>query len=70
MRRSSRQGDDPRISADAGRRARANPEAEGRSKSEDEVVAAKPNADFDAKFRVHERAISNFIRVVCRSLKN
>jgi len=39
-------------------------------KSEDEVVAAKPNADYDAKFRVDERARGNFIRVVYRSLKN
>ena len=39
-------------------------------KSEDEVVAAKPNADYDAKFKVDERAIGNFIRVVYRSLKN
>jgi cyclase len=39
-------------------------------KSEDEVVAAKPNADYDAKFNVDERAIGNFIRVVYRSLKN
>ena len=39
-------------------------------KSEDEVVAAKPNADYDAKLRLDERAIGNFIRVVYRSLKN
>jgi len=39
-------------------------------KSEDEVVAAKPNADYDAKFRLDERATGNFIRVVYRSLKN
>jgi glyoxylase-like metal-dependent hydrolase (beta-lactamase superfamily II) len=39
-------------------------------KSEDEVVAAKPNADYDAKFKVDERAIGNFIRVVYRSLKS
>jgi len=39
-------------------------------KSEDEVVAAKPNADYDAKYRVDERAIGNFIRVVYRSLKS
>jgi cyclase len=39
-------------------------------KSEDEVVAAKPNADYDAKFRLDERSIGNFIRVVYRSLKN
>ena len=39
-------------------------------KSEDEVVAAKPNADYDAKLRLDERSIGNFIRVVYRSLKN
>ena len=39
-------------------------------KNEDEVVAAKPNADYDAKFGVDARAIGNFIRVVYRSLKN
>jgi glyoxylase-like metal-dependent hydrolase (beta-lactamase superfamily II) len=39
-------------------------------KSEDEVVAAKPNADYDAKFGVDARASGNFIRVVYRSLKN
>jgi cyclase len=39
-------------------------------RSEDEVVAAKPNADYDAKFRLDERSIGNFIRVVYRSLKN
>jgi glyoxylase-like metal-dependent hydrolase (beta-lactamase superfamily II) len=38
-------------------------------KSEDEVVAAKPNADYDAKLRMDERSIGNFIRVVYRSLK-
>src|SRR5215475_13872929 len=39
-------------------------------KSEDEVVAARPNADYDAKLRLDERPIGNFIRVVYRSLKN
>jgi glyoxylase-like metal-dependent hydrolase (beta-lactamase superfamily II) len=39
-------------------------------KSEDEVVAAKPNADYDAKLRLDERSIGNFVRVVYRSLKN
>jgi glyoxylase-like metal-dependent hydrolase (beta-lactamase superfamily II) len=39
-------------------------------KNEDEVVAAKPNADYDARFGVDARAIGNFIRVVYRSLKN
>jgi glyoxylase-like metal-dependent hydrolase (beta-lactamase superfamily II) len=37
-------------------------------KSEDEVVAARPTADYDAKFGVNERAIGNFLRVVYRSL--
>ena len=37
-------------------------------RSEDEVVAAKPTADYDAKFGVNERAIGNFLRVVYRSL--
>ena len=37
--------------------------------SEDEIVAARPNADYDAKFGVDARAIGNFIRVVYRSLK-
>jgi cyclase len=39
-------------------------------KNEDEVVAAKPNADYDAKLRLDERSIGNFVRVVYRSLKN
>ena len=39
-------------------------------KSEDEVVAAKPNADYDAKLRLDERSIGNFVRVVYRSLQN
>jgi glyoxylase-like metal-dependent hydrolase (beta-lactamase superfamily II) len=39
-------------------------------KSEDEIVAARPNADYDAKFGVDARAIGNFIRVVYRSLRN
>jgi len=38
-------------------------------KSEDEVVAARPNADYDAKFGADERARGNFIRVVYRSLR-
>jgi glyoxylase-like metal-dependent hydrolase (beta-lactamase superfamily II) len=42
----------------------------GAGKTEDEVVAAKPNADYDAKFGVDARAIGNFVRVVYRSLKN
>jgi cyclase len=39
-------------------------------KSEDEVVAAKPNADYDARYGLDERSNGNFIRVVYRSLKN
>jgi glyoxylase-like metal-dependent hydrolase (beta-lactamase superfamily II) len=39
-------------------------------KTEDEIIAARPNADYDAKFGVDERAIGNFIRAVYRSLKN
>ncbi|WP_298270974.1 MBL fold metallo-hydrolase [uncultured Bradyrhizobium sp.] len=37
-------------------------------KSEDEVVAAKPFADLDAKWALSELASSNFIRVVYHSL--
>jgi glyoxylase-like metal-dependent hydrolase (beta-lactamase superfamily II) len=39
-------------------------------KTEDEVVALKPTADYDAKFGANERAIGNFLRVVYRSLPN
>lgn len=39
-------------------------------KTEDEVVAAKPNADFDTRFGLDERANGNFVRVVYRSLKS
>jgi cyclase len=39
-------------------------------KSEDEVVAARPNADYDARYGLDERSNGNFIRVVYRSLKN
>jgi cyclase len=39
-------------------------------KTEDEIIAARPNADYDAKFGVDQRAIGNFTRVVYRSLKN
>lgn len=41
--------------------------AEG--KSEDEVVAAKPFADLDAKWAQSEQRSKNFIRVVYHSLK-
>jgi glyoxylase-like metal-dependent hydrolase (beta-lactamase superfamily II) len=37
-------------------------------KSEEEVVTARPTADYDAKFGVNARAIGNFLRVVYRSL--
>jgi glyoxylase-like metal-dependent hydrolase (beta-lactamase superfamily II) len=37
-------------------------------KSEDEIVAMKPNADYDAKFGGSARSAGNFIRVVYRSL--
>jgi cyclase len=39
-------------------------------KTEDEVVAAKPNADYDAKYGLDERSNGNFVRVVYRSLKS
>jgi cyclase len=39
-------------------------------KSEDEIVAARPNADYDAKFGVDMQASGNFVRVVYRSLRN
>ena len=41
--------------------------AEGRS--EDEILAAKPYADFDAKVGASDQASQNFMRVVYRSLK-
>jgi cyclase len=37
-------------------------------KTEDEVVAARPNADYDAKLHASERSIGNFLRGVYRSL--
>jgi glyoxylase-like metal-dependent hydrolase (beta-lactamase superfamily II) len=37
-------------------------------KTEEDVVALRPMADYDAKFGVNERAIGNFLRVVYRSL--
>ena len=39
-------------------------------KSEDEVVATKPNADYDARYGLDARSNGNFIRVVYRSLKS
>jgi glyoxylase-like metal-dependent hydrolase (beta-lactamase superfamily II) len=36
-------------------------------KTEEEVVALKPTADYDAKFSANERSIGNFLRVVYRS---
>jgi len=38
-------------------------------KTEEEVVAAKPTANYDAKFGVNERAIGNFLRVVYRTIR-
>jgi glyoxylase-like metal-dependent hydrolase (beta-lactamase superfamily II) len=37
--------------------------------TEDQVVAAKPNADYDAKLRLNAQQAGNFVRVVYRSLK-
>ena len=37
-------------------------------KTEEEVVAARPTADYDAKLQANERSIGNFLRVVYRSL--
>ena len=37
-------------------------------KNEDEIVAAKPNADYDGRYGLDERSNGNFIRVVYRSL--
>ena len=37
-------------------------------KTEDEVVAMRPTADYDVKFKVNERAIGNFLRVVYRTM--
>jgi glyoxylase-like metal-dependent hydrolase (beta-lactamase superfamily II) len=39
-------------------------------KSETDVVAAKPFADFDAKFNANERASTNWMRVVYASVKS
>ncbi len=41
--------------------------AEG--KTEAEVVAAKPNADYDAKYNANDMQAGNFMRVIYRSLK-
>ena len=38
-------------------------------KSEDDVIAAKPLADIDAKLGANEQASKNCIRVVYNSLK-
>jgi glyoxylase-like metal-dependent hydrolase (beta-lactamase superfamily II) len=38
-------------------------------KTEDQAVAAKPNADYDAKLKVSPQAAGNYVRVVYRSLK-
>jgi glyoxylase-like metal-dependent hydrolase (beta-lactamase superfamily II) len=37
--------------------------------TEDQAVAAKPNADYDAKLRLNGQQAGNFVRVVYRSLK-
>jgi glyoxylase-like metal-dependent hydrolase (beta-lactamase superfamily II) len=37
--------------------------------TEDQIVAAKPNADYDAKLRLNAQQAGNFVRVVYRSLK-
>lgn len=37
--------------------------------TEDEVVAARPTADYDAKLHVNAQGAGNFVRVVYRSLK-
>jgi glyoxylase-like metal-dependent hydrolase (beta-lactamase superfamily II) len=37
--------------------------------TEDQAVAAKPNADYDAKLRLNAQQAGNFVRVVYRSLK-
>ena len=39
-------------------------------KSETDIYAAKPFADFDAKFKATDRAISNWMRVVYASVKS
>ena len=41
----------------------------GEGKSLDDVYAAKPFADFDAKYAANEQAAKNFVRVVYYSLK-
>lgn len=38
--------------------------------TEDEVVAARPTADYDAKLHVNAQGAGNFVRVVYRSLKH
>jgi glyoxylase-like metal-dependent hydrolase (beta-lactamase superfamily II) len=37
-------------------------------KTEDEVIAARPTADYDAKLKASERGIGNFLRGIYRSL--
>ena len=37
--------------------------------TEDQAVATKPNADYDAKLRLNAQQAGNFVRVVYRSLK-
>ena len=38
-------------------------------KTEEEIYAAKPFADFDAKYAANEQAAKNFVRVVYFNLK-
>ena len=38
-------------------------------RSEEQAVAAKPMADYDAKLHLNAQQSSNFVRVVYRSLK-
>ena len=63
------EGGADRIPHHAGHRARPDGEAgQGKAQGEDDVVAAKPFADFDAKWAPTELASKNFVRVVYHSL--
>ena len=39
-------------------------------KTEADIIAAKPFADFDAKFKTNEQASTNWMRVVYGSVKS
>jgi hypothetical protein len=39
-------------------------------KSETDILAAKPFADFDAKFKANDQASTNWMRVVYASVKS